>query len=246
MIPTFFRIETLDSTNSTNLVAKEAAESGEHEGLVVHALSQTAGKGRLGRTWESPEGNLYVSVLLRPRCALQQAVYYSFVAAMAVYDTVLAPKPDACIQLKWPNDVLVDGKKISGVLLETSPTQGGLLDWLVIGVGINVAHHPENALYPTTSLAALGVSPTVEETLQQFLLSLDHWRKTLLYDGFSPIRKAWLADAKMGEAVVKTPSGDITGDFAGIDESGGLILRLANGQETVIQAGDVFFPQGNG
>jgi BirA family biotin operon repressor/biotin-[acetyl-CoA-carboxylase] ligase len=116
----------------------------------------------------------------------------------------------------------------------------------VIGAGINVAHHPENALYPTTSLAALGVSIPVEEMLQQFLLSLDHWRKTLLYDGFSPIRKAWLADAKMGEVVVKASSGDVAGDFAGVDESGGLILRLANGQETVIQAGDVFFPQGNG
>ncbi|MFA6280413.1 MAG: biotin--[acetyl-CoA-carboxylase] ligase [Bdellovibrionales bacterium] len=241
MIPSFFRVQTLDVTESTNAVARQAAEAGEAEGLVVQALRQTAGKGRLGRTWESPEGNLYVSVLLRPRRTLQQTALYTFAAALAVHDAVLKACPEASLQLKWPNDVLVEGKKISGVLLETAPVVDNLVEWIVIGVGLNVTHHPDEALYPTTSLSEQGSSVTVEAALAYFLQSLDQWRQTLYYDGFCPIRKAWLSDAKMGAMVVRLPSGEVHGDFAGIDSKGSLILRLADGQETVIRTGDVFF-----
>ncbi len=242
MTPSFFRIQELDVTASTNAVAKQAAEAGEAEGLVVRALRQTAGKGRLGRTWESPEGNLYASVLLRPRSiTLQWAALYSFAAALAVHDAVLKACPEASLQLKWPNDVLVEDKKISGILIETAPVVQNLVDWIVVGVGINVASHPQEALYPTTSLSEQGASVTVDAILTYFLQSLEQWRQTLYYDGFCPLRKAWLSDAKMGPMVVRTPTGEIQGDFAGIDPKGGLILRLAEGAETVIQTGDIFF-----
>lgn len=242
MIPSFFRIRTLDVTASTNAVAKEAAEAGEAEGLVVHALRQTAGKGRLGRTWESPEGNLYASVLLRPRfMTLQGATLYSFAAALAVHDAVLKACPEASLQLKWPNDVLVEDKKISGILIETAPVVDNLVDWIVVGVGINVASHPATARYPTTALAEQGACVTADAILTYFLQSLEQWRQTLYYDGFCPLRKAWLSDAKMGPMVVRAPTGEIQGEFAGIDPKGGLILRLAEGAETVIQTGDVFF-----
>jgi len=154
-----WRIRNLDVTTSTNDDIRKAAESGEPEGLVIIANRQTGGKGRHGRVWESPEGNLYCSVLLRPKNLPACAGFYSFVAALAVHALVseyLRPMsspppgrgalPD--ITLKWPNDVLVNGKKISGILLEVAD------DALIVGIGLNIAHHPETALYPATSLRA--------------------------------------------------------------------------------------------
>jgi len=240
MIPSFFRVRTFDVTDSTNTLAKKAAESGEAEGLVIHAHRQTAGRGRLGRVWESPEGNLYVSVLLRPCCSLQDALFYNFSAAMAVHDTVVDLSPTSLFQLKWPNDVLESGRKISGVLLETAPLEKGVLEWLVVGVGINVASHPtDNILYPAISLASLGVKTTIDQVLESFLKNLDRWIKVLKYDGFNPIRKAWLSDARMGRMMVRTSQGTIEGDFSGLDQTGALILRLADGKEQAIHVGDV-------
>lgn len=243
MIPPFFRVNCLDVAGSTNVMAKQAAEAGEAEGLVVQALRQTAGKGQRGRVWDSPEGNLYCSVLLRPQCTPQQACHYSFAAAIAVYDAIAEVHGEESLQFKWPNDVLIDSKKISGILLESSAAnaQTGLIDWLIIGVGINVAYHPAWTLYPTTSLAAEGSTASVDAVLDAFLRGLHHWCLTLRRDGFNPVRRAWLVDAKRGLMNIKTPSNEVEGYFGGLDETGGLILRLADGRETVIQTGDVFF-----
>ncbi|MDX9689549.1 MAG: biotin--[acetyl-CoA-carboxylase] ligase [Alphaproteobacteria bacterium] len=241
MIPQMFRLQTKSVTNSTNDDVKLAALAGEAEGYVVQAFEQKAGRGRHGRVWESPRGNLYVSVLLRPRCTPTQAGYYSFATAMAVYDAVLDAHPRANIQLKWPNDVLIRGKKISGILIEAAPCENGIVDWIVIGVGINVANHPDNMPYPATSLMAEGVVVPVHQVLESFLRSLDHWHMTLRYDGFRPVRRAWLADAKLGAIVVRVGTEEITGNFGGLDERGGLILCLLNGGERVIDAGDVFY-----
>ena len=242
MIPSFFRVRHLDVTGSTNDDAKKAAEAGEAEGLVIHALRQTAGRGRMGRTWESPEGNLHFSILLRPQCSPVEAGYFSFAAALALHDAVLDFMPSASMQLKWPNDVLIEGKKVGGVLLETSLIENKKVDWLVIGVGMNLAHCPETALYPTTSLLNEGAVPDVDKALMAFLYNFNHWRLTLHHDGFRPVRRAWLADAKTGSMTVRLPQGEIHGDFASLDENGGLILRLADGAEKVVDAGDVFFP----
>ena len=244
-IPSYFHVRCLDVTQSTNDDAKKAAQEGEAEGLVIQALRQTAGRGRQGRTWESPHGNLYFSILLRPNCTPVEAGYFSFAAALAIHDAVLDLLPSASLQFKWPNDVLIDGKKVGGILLESSLVENKLVEWLVIGVGINVAHHPKTALYLTTSLIEEGAEPDVDKALTAFLYNFNHWRLTLKHDGFSPVRRAWLADAKIGPMTVRTPQGDVQGDFAGLDEKGSLIMRLANGAEKVIEAGDVFFPQGN-
>lgn len=242
MIPPFFRVRCLEEVDSTNLIAKNAAQAGEPEGLVIQALRQSAGKGRRGRTWDSPEGNLYLSVLLRPRCPLPEACFYSFAAALAVYEALAHLRGEEALQFKWPNDVLIDGKKISGILLEAAPVdEKGIVDWLVMGVGINVASHPDNPTYPATSLAWEGALVPLEDVRQAFLRSLHHWCLTLHHDGFNPVRRAWLADARRGPVRVRLPDGDITGDFGGLDETGSLILRLADGGEKVIQAGDVFF-----
>jgi BirA family biotin operon repressor/biotin-[acetyl-CoA-carboxylase] ligase len=224
------------TTSSTNDDAKRAAEAGEAEGLVIHALQQTAGRGRHGRTWQSPEGNLYCSVLLRPKAPVQDFGQYSFVASLALGDTVKAFIPQAAITLKWPNDVLIDGKKISGILLESDP------GWLVIGMGLNVLHHPDDAHYPSTSLQACGVwTPDIDAVLDTLLTRLWYWYGVMQANGFASIRMMWLKNAQKGRVSIRQPGGDLEGIFETIDEQGHLVLRLADGTERAIATGDVFF-----
>lgn len=242
MISPFFKIRRLGETESTNEDAKRAAQEGAGEGLVITATIQTSGKGRQGRVWSSPAGNVYASLLLRPACDAQAASLYSFVTALAIYDAVCAFLPDGKeVRLKWPNDVLVDGKKICGILLESAMAEGGVVPWLVIGTGINVAVHPESALYRTTSLKAEGAQADVEEVLQTYLESFAKWHETYKTQGFSPLRDRWLDRAKKGGMIARLPSGEIEGTFADLDETGRLVLKLADGSLRTISAADVFF-----
>ncbi|MDR3423749.1 MAG: biotin--[acetyl-CoA-carboxylase] ligase [Alphaproteobacteria bacterium] len=280
-----FDIRRLETTASTNDDAKQAAENGAAEGLVVWALRQSAGRGRQGRVWESPEGNLYCSVLLHPPAPVREWGRYSFVAALALYEAVefyvngstrlpsalrggigegggsaqaavemikiapsrtpppptpslkgrgiLSAKP---VELKWPNDILVDGKKISGILLESGE------GWLVVGMGLNVRHVPENPLYPVTCLAAeTGDVPSLEEILTKILESLAAWYQLINTEGFASLRAAWLAHARKGVLRVRLPQEEIQGQFVDLDRDGNLRLLLADGRERTISAGDVFF-----
>ena len=229
-----WRVRVLPATASTNDDVKQAAEWGEAEGLVIQALSQTAGRGRHGRLWQSPAGNLYCSALLRPPRLEAVAGFYSFAAALALADTVAHFAPQAAVSLKWPNDVLANGNKISGILLERAG------DALVIGMGLNVAQQPEESAYPATSLLALGTEVELKETLNRLLERLAYWDVLLRRDGFDPIRAAWLARAVTGALTVKLPAGAISGDFAGLTDPGHLRLRLADGTERSIATGDVF------
>jgi len=233
-----WRINQLTETASTNDDVKRAAEAGEAEGLVICAARQTAGRGRHGRAWESPQGNLYCSVLLRPN-DLQNAGRYSFVAAMAFYDTVRQCLPIADITLKWPNDVLVEDEKIAGILLEAGP------GWLVIGMGLNILHHPETALYPATSLlAAGGGDKPLDEILDMLLQNVDHWYGVMQKEGFAPVRAAWLKRAHKGRLSVRLSEGTLEGVFADLDAEGRLGLRLADGSERAISSGDVWLGAG--
>ncbi len=241
MIPSFYHVTALDETSSTNEDVKRAALAGEAEGYVVKAKRQTGGKGRMGRVWESPEGNLYLSLLLRPQCGLQEASFYSFIAALAVQDALHKLAPGLPVSLKWPNDVLAADKKISGILLETSGATYGLIDWLVVGVGLNISSCPVGVLYPTTSLMEQGFPADPEDVLEAFLNGFDRWRLSLKHDGFRPVRRAWLASAKSGPMKIRHKDYTEEGTFGGIDERGCLILRLANGSERAIDTGDVFF-----
>lgn len=235
-----WRIKKLDSTTSTNDEAKHGAASNEAEGLVVWALKQTAGRGRYGRTWESPEGNLYISILLRPGCNTAHAPRYGFVAALAVHDTVHSFLPETNVTLKWPNDVLVDGKKISGILLEASSAPNGRIVWVVTGIGLNVAWHPEDALYPSTSLESAGASSVeLEEILEVLLDRFYYWKALMEKEGFAPIHDAWLEAAQKGRLAVRLPDQTIEGEFVALDNKGNLVLRLANGTKKTIAAGDV-------
>jgi BirA family transcriptional regulator, biotin operon repressor / biotin---[acetyl-CoA-carboxylase] ligase len=250
-------IRRIETTTSTNDDVKKAAETGAVEGLVVWAKTQTSGRGRQGRLWQSPEGNLYFSVLLRPPAPKRAWGNYSFVASLAIADAVRSFLPDAKIELKWTNDVLVSGKKISGILLEAGE------GWLVVGIGLNVLHVPETPLYPATSLAAektivipakAGIQRSasarrisqsafdLETILKKNLDSLATWYDKMNASGFAPIRTAWLSRARKGSMRVRLPAdkGELIGEFMDLDAEGNLHLRLPDGTEHKISAGDVF------
>ena len=230
-----FDIRRLPITASTNDDAKLAAEVGAAEGLVIWALEQNVGRGRQGRQWESPAGNLYASVVLRPPTARREWGRYSFVAALAIYDCVGGFLPHSLVELKWPNDVLVGGKKISGILLESGE------DFLVVGMGLNVLHSPENPLYPATSLSVEQAEiPPLEDILTNILKAFGVWYDRMKAEGFAPVRAAWLARARQGAVRVRLDQGEIHGQFVDLDENGALRLLLADGTEKSITTGDVF------
>ncbi|MFY9288138.1 MAG: biotin--[acetyl-CoA-carboxylase] ligase [Alphaproteobacteria bacterium] len=230
-----YRIQRHEITDSTNDDAKKAAGAGEAEGLVVWALEQKAGRGRHGRSWISPQGNLYCSILLRPSHELQTFGQYSFVAALALCDLIDNFLPQSSVTLKWPNDVLVDGKKIGGILLEAGD------GWVVVGIGLNVLHHPDEVLYPSTSLYAEAMDQIeLVPVLEMLLDSLWRWYEVIKAEGFTPIRLAWLEHAEKGPLSVRLPQETIKGTFKDLGKDGSLILLLADGSERAIASGDVF------
>jgi len=249
-IPDGYRLVALDAVASTNDKAKQLAIEGAPARAVVWAKSQTSGRGRRGRTWVSPPGNLFTSVLLRPQCAPVVAAQVSFVASLAIFDMVAKALGTADrIRCKWPNDVLVDGSKVSGILLEsasgTSPTGTSVIDWLVLGVGVNVEHHPDiHGPQPSTSLLAAGaLNYDLNAALSDYLAALDIWLEVWETKGFALIREAWLARTfAIGYSVqANLPRETLQGTFGGINDDGALILMLHNGDRQLITAGDVFF-----
>jgi len=253
-LPGVYNLIAFDHIGSTNDEAKRLAGLGEDEcpdGTLVWAKSQSAARGRRGRTWESLDGNLFLSLVLRPDVPIMEATQLGYVAALAVYDTIAELCPAGYeAQCKWPNDVLLNDKKFCGILLEASSNSGGVLDWLVLGLGINVAQHPDdsNLDYATTSFHAEGATDiTREQTLVSFARNFLLWTRRWLDDGFSVIRENWVWRAKGidQEIEVRLEYETLSGIFAGIDENGALLLRQGAGNASVIKTitvGDVFFP----
>ena len=244
--PSFFRIRALPTIDSTSEEAKRLSRDGAPEGTLVWALQQTAGHGRFGRSWVSPPGNLYFSLLLRPDLPPQAAMQLTFVAALAASDVIRETIPKrAEITCKWPNDVLISGKKVAGILLELSLDSRGMVDILVIGVGINIASHPAawQVHYPATSLRAEGaVSASARSLLERFCPSFLVWHNAWRESGFLPIREAWLARAERlhRPIEVRFEGGcTATGIFVDLDPTGALVLRQGGGKRLIF-AGDVF------
>jgi BirA family transcriptional regulator, biotin operon repressor / biotin---[acetyl-CoA-carboxylase] ligase len=239
VLPVGYRRYAFDRVGSTNDEARRFAEAGAAEGLVVTGEIQTAGRGRQGRTWVSPHGNLYASFLLRPPVQPAQAGEFGFGAAVAVAETAeqLAGGNAKC---KWPNDVLVGGKKIAGILLESRGTPA-TLDWLIAGVGVNVSEAPEKTAWPATSVAAEGGTASVERALEALARRLDHWYRLWLAEGFAPLRQAWLARAHaLGETLkIKRNGDEREGTFVGLDSGGALLLELAGGRRETISYGEI-------
>ncbi len=246
ILPSPFRVLAYDSIDSTNEEAKRLARAEVEDGAVVWALRQTAGKGRRGRSWQSEAGNLYCSLLLRPECHARRALQLSFVAALAMAETVSAVLPKgAFVHCKWPNDVLIEGRKVSGILLESQAVALGGMDWLVIGAGLNIVHFPDDVEYPATSLLAEGAKGLSPETMlesftRRFLAIMVTWKNM----GFEPVRRAWLGRAAgIGkEITVRLERETFTGIFKTLDKDGALILLLPDGSEKRITAGDIFVP----
>ena len=245
----YYRLVSLDTVDSTNEEAKRLARRGPEagaDGTLVWAASQTAGHGRRGRAWASPAGNLYSSVLLRPRCPVAVAAQLSFAAALAVADAITdVAGPGAAVCCKWPNDVLVGGRKVAGILLESEAGAEATVDWVVVGVGVNVAHFPEATETPATSLWAEGCSwLSVQQILEAYCAAFLTWKDRLLGEGFAPVRERWLGLAKgLGQSIeVRLDTETVAGKFAGLDADGALILEKTDGARRLIGVGEVFFP----
>lgn len=232
--------ERIDSTNAE---ARRLAGKGERGPLWLIAGEQTAGRGRLGRTWVSEPGNLYATLLLPLECGVAAAAQLGFVAALAVHDVVSAIARTTNVGIKWPNDVLVGGAKICGLLAEvvsTEPTQ------VAIGCGLNVGHAPAGTPYPVTALARCADAPPLAVIFQrldtQLGLRLREWDAGR---GFSSIRKNWSARAIGYGGAVKVASGgrELTGRFVDLAEDGALLLATAAGERIPIHAGDVRFAE---
>ena len=243
-IPSGYAVATFDEIDSTNEEARRRAATGERGPLWITAKRQTAGRGRRGREWESPDGNLMTTLLIAPGVSATEAAGLSFVAALAVHDLAAQCAKRSTVRVKWPNDVLIDGKKTAGILLESSGDAGtDVLPWLAIGIGVNLAHAPAVAQYPATFLGAHGAAPTPTEALAELAEAWETRFRIWRVSGFAAIRDAWLAVAAgLGQQIeVRLPSETLTGRFETLMPDGALSLLLPNGTRRAVTAGEVFF-----
>lgn len=234
-MPQGWRLIFKEETVSTNEDAKLLPPASDK--TVVCAEVQSGGRGRMGRHWVSPKGNLYVSLCLELG-NLHQAEIYSFLSAVALVGAMEKTCPEIKVKCKWPNDLLIDAKKVSGILLETDG-----VGRLVIGIGVNIVSCPANqTLYPVTSLKACGFAVTKEALLEALLEQFDLEIKRLRQDGKAPVLNAWRQKAYgIGEPiVVNLPDKRLEGIFDGLDQDGCLLLNK-NGGLIKITTGDVFF-----
>ena len=242
--PQGYALREWTEIDSTNEEARRLAAAGEHGPVWLRADRQTAGRGRRGRTWESPAGHLAATLLIVPGKPASECAQLSFVTAIAAADAASDFAANAEIKVKWPNDVLANGRKLAGILLESASGGDGALTFLAIGVGINLAHFPPDTEFPATSLAALGVSvPSPSAALSQLAAHFAKWYEVWMTNGFSPIQDAWLARAAgLGSRIrARLTHEETSGVFEGIDNTGALILREAQGRTRTIAAGEVFF-----
>jgi BirA family biotin operon repressor/biotin-[acetyl-CoA-carboxylase] ligase len=232
------RLVSFEAIDSTNAEALRLARAGEPGPLWLTARSQSAGRGRRGRTWVSEPGNLYASLLLTDPSPPDRAAELSFVAALALHDAIAGGIPGLAtrLMLKWPNDLLIDRNKCAGILIEGEGSA------VVIGIGVNCVHHPAATSHPATDLAAAGVRASPETLLaplsRAMVVRLAQWNRGT---GFASIRADWLARAAgLGKPIrVTLADGELAGQFETIDQTGRLVLRLANGTMQAVAAGDV-------
>jgi len=234
-------IAHLDTVDSTNAEALRRARAGERGPLWIVAKQQTAGRGRRGRSWVSPSGNLYATLLLTDPAPTAAASQLGFVAGLALHDAAVAvaPVPASRLALKWPNDLLCGTRKIAGILIEGE----GSPVTVAVGIGVNCRHHPDGTEFPATDFAAEGGDVAPEALIDRLAAAMQarlaQWNRS---EGFAAIRSAWLAHAHgLGQPIrVRLAERETSGAFETIDEAGRLVLRAADGALETIAAGEVF------
>ncbi len=226
--PPGWRHRHYGSVTSTSDVCMALAIAGEPAGLAITADRQTAARGSRGRTWVTQPGNLALSVVLRPAGPASDAGQWALLAAVAVHVALAEPG----VSLKWPNDLLLGGAKLGGILIDSATTPQGGIDWLVIGIGLNLAAAPEGAaILPRDALV----------TAAAVLGELDRWSRVRLLDGFAPIRRAWM---DRGPALGQPMQvGTVAGLYDGLDDRGALLLRTG-GRVHAFSTGDVLMAAG--
>ncbi|MEQ9811390.1 MAG: biotin--[acetyl-CoA-carboxylase] ligase [Azospirillaceae bacterium] len=235
-------VHRIDSVGSSNDALAAMAADGAPAGSVLIARRQTAGRGRRGRPWVSEDGNLHLSLLVQPARPLAEWGSLALVCGLAATTALrrLAGRRDICV--KWPNDVLAGPAKLAGILPETV---GAGPAGLVVGFGVNLAHHPEDGERPATSLAALGHAAIVPEAMAEALLAdlaplLDRWEA----EGFAALRPLWIASAiGLGRPVTVNLSRErFAGVLEDVDARGIAVIRVEDGGRRSVAAGEIFFP----
>ncbi len=240
-----WRLEIHDELPSTSNLVRTRAEAGEAAGLAVMARRQTQGRGSRGRAWSTPTGNLAISMLLRPRLPMREAAAMSLLSGLALAEAVaeiLPPGP--ALALKWPNDVLLAGNKLAGILLESHGDGQGGTAWVIPGIGVNLAHAPILPDRVAACLADHMPAPSPEAFAPRLLDRLAHWCAVLEAEGFAPVREAWLARAQTRGSPMSLKLGAdvLSGTFAGLDADGSLLME-ANGAVRSFTTGEVLLPE---
>lgn len=236
-----WRLRTYEALGSTSDLCAGLAAAGEPDGLAVLALRQTAGRGSRGRDWTSPAGNLALSVLLRPTGPAAEAGQWALLAAVALVEALSCHAPAAPLSLKWPNDVLLGGEKLGGILIDSAAGQSATgrtrLDWLVIGFGANLGPAPD---LPDRRAAGLDAAAKPVEIANTLLDRITHWRRVRTLEGFAPVRHAWLARAHPPGTHLRVRAGgaEIAGHFAGLSDDGALLLQ-SGGRVRAFPTGEI-------
>jgi BirA family biotin operon repressor/biotin-[acetyl-CoA-carboxylase] ligase len=235
-----YNLLMFDEIDSTNDEAKRLARSQPIGNFVISAKKQTKGRGQYGREWDSSGSNLYMSILLQPDLPREIFSQCSFLSALSLYDVIhnLAKKQgiELNMSLKWPNDLLINEAKIAGILLES------IGPYLIIGIGLNIEHHPVIQGRNTTSMKALGLAcVTPQNMIDLIMQAFEGYYKTWLSKGFMPVRKLWLLRAHKLGSIITANDGKqrISGEFVDIDQMGAIRLKLANGAMHSMSAGEV-------
>lgn len=238
------RLEVFERLDSTSLEARRRVAAGRRDAVFLVALEQTSGYGRRGAAWLQRTGDFAGTLVFAETAPVETLGQISFVAGLAVAQAILDGAPGADVRLKWPNDVLLDGGKAAGLLIELLDAAPGR-SLLALGVGVNIVSRPDHLDYPTARLLDLpGVRPPAPDAFARLLdARFDAWRRRWRMEGFAPVRLAWLAlCAHMGARMtVRLPLETVSGAFRDLDADGALVIDR-NGSPFRIAAGAVLPP----
>ena len=245
-----YNLITRDEIDSTNLEAKRIVKENRVEDFVIWSKSQSAGRGKDNRKWESGRGNLLLTILLNRKINIKQQPLLSFVTALAVSETLMQLACDSSvnldIKLKWPNDVLVNNHKIAGILLESFNING--VNPLIIGIGININNSPDNINQLATCLVNEGIDKLdIRHILNILMTNFDKYFDMWKEQSFSTIRDIWLSRAaKLNEEIITNDGrSHIIGIFRNIDDNGNIVIETFDGKINTMLTGDVFFGKNN-